>query len=313
MCTGTAQKYSCCKNMDRKVEVAAKRLFRALDQDFDEFLVLEEFLQFAKNLFDNEQRIEEIQSNAVEIIDLADRNNDGKLNMKEWLELIHVWDYPEKLNFLQLCRADVLPSYARQENHSEAVVREEQTAISKEIFEVLDADATGKVDLTELTILSKLLDLESAAVALNALDLDNDGVITLQEWQSVLLKNTGLSEAQFFEELRGYKHKIKKIQLETLKQEASSTRTQLADTRLQNMVDTFMKTNGCELPYTIRSISPQCAMVIYSQPSNTSPVPSVCFNVLICTSFISTMTQCSLNQSCLSGNCPSRISLRKQR
>ena len=160
-------------------QTAATAVFKALDSNEDGRVNVVEFLGFSKKLYNDETTQEDLLQHTRDIIGLADGDSDDSLDLQEWLRLVDAWDNPNKLDFLNECRAEALQLNALSGTPNQTLLDFERGAITKEVFDALDVNHTGTVDHTELTLLVEMLNLRDVSVMMRQLDLDRDGFCLL--------------------------------------------------------------------------------------------------------------------------------------
>ena len=267
---------------DAGLETAATAVFKALDVDENGRVDILEFLAFSKKLFEGKDLREDMLKSTKDILELGDLDGDERLSLAEWVQLIKAWDYEKKSEFLAECRAEALQRNAQSMTPNETLLEFEREAISKEVFNTLDVDHTGTVDFTEITLLVKMLDLTDVHTMMHQLDLDHDGVVSLHEWQTVMVNNTHIDHAQFFEQMRNYKKKLQVIRVDFLRQKAAEAKTIDTDLELADQVTEFLKLNDCGLSFAVRNSGEGRVLVTFSLPTPSNPVPRVGGVVLRC-------------------------------
>ncbi len=255
---------------------AATAVFTALDVNEDGRVDVLEFLAFSRKVFDDDDSShDDILQKTKEIIDLADRDGDERLNLHEWTKLIKAWDYPNKYEFLQECRAEALHRNSQSSSPNNTLLDFERRAVVREIFDTLDVDGTGTVDFTELTLLVDMLHLKDVNLMMRKLDLNSDEVVSAEEWEKVML-NPNVDHVQFFDQMRSYKRKLREVRLEFLQEKARQMRAVDSTLRPSDQVRVFLKSSGCGLAFAVREPGKdgQCA-VTFSRPTPQCPVPTV--------------------------------------
>jgi Ca2+-binding EF-hand superfamily protein len=254
---------------------AATAVFRALDVNEDGRVDMLEFLAFSRKVFEEEGPQEDILQRTKEIIELADRDGDERLNLHEWTKLIKAWDYPSKYEFLQECRAEALHRNSQSTSPNNTLLDFERRAVVREIFGTLDVDGTGTVDFTELTLLVDMLHLNDVTAMMRKLDLDSDQVVSAAEWEAVML-NKNIDHVQFFEQMHSYKRKLRAVRLEFLQEKARQIRAVDSTLRPHEQVRAFLKNSGCGLGFAAGEPGKdgQC-VVTFSRPTPQCPVPTV--------------------------------------
>ena len=257
------------------VEVAATAVFKALDTNYDGTIDMVEFLAFAEKLFDDDDSKESILKSSQDIIALADKDGDERLNLQEWLQLMEMWDYKKKYTFLQDCRVAALEKNAASDSPNEELLAFERKAITREVFDTLDVDGTGTVDFDELSILVDMLHLKDVNVMMRQLDLDRDGHVSAHEWEQVMLNHDHIKHPAFFDQMREYKRKIRAVQLDFLKQKAADIKAVDATLDAKSQVEAFLHNNQCELSFVVKMVNQGVGIATFSEMDDKSPVPSV--------------------------------------